>query len=91
MSKKVRFYMMLDLIGVGITFLARALLLYTTNMVTVPWLHVGLVIVINIATIAVCLFILFFFLLYWWSDKKWTNIKQRFKKRGDYYVFKRNC
>ena len=82
MSKKVRFYMMLDLIGVGITFLARALLLYATNMVTVPWLHVGLVIVINITTIAVCLFILFFFLLYWWSDKKWTNIKQRFKKKG---------
>ena len=82
MSKKVRFYMILDLVGVGITFLARALLLGTANMVTVPWLHIGLIIIINIATIAVCLFIVFFFLLYWWSDKKWTNIKAKFKKKG---------
>ena len=82
MSKKVRFYMMLDLIGVGITFLIRALLLSIANMFTTPWLHIMLVIVINVAAIAVCLFILFFFLLYWWSDKKWTDIKRRFKKKG---------
>ena len=82
MSKKVRFYMMLDLIGIGITFLVRALLLGAANIITGPWLQIGLIFVINIATIAVCLFIVFFFLLYWWSDKKWTNIKQRFKKKG---------
>jgi len=81
MSKKVRFYMLLDLVGIGITFLVRALLLGVAGMIAVQWLYIGLVIVINIATIAVCLFILFFFLLYWWSDKKWTNIKQRFKKK----------
>ena len=73
--------MMLDLIGIGITFLARFFLLQFDNMVTIPLIQLGLVIIINLITIAICLFIVFFFLLYWWSDKKWTKIQAKFKNR----------
>lgn len=79
MSKKVRFYMILDLAGIGVIFIFRVLLLSLANMVTFHWIKIGLVIVINVVTIAVCLFVVFFFLLYWWSDKKWTNIKRKFR------------
>lgn len=81
MSKKVFFYMILGLIGVGIILLIRGLLLGALGAVSVSWLHSGLVILINFATTAIVLFIVFFFLLYWWSDRKWTKIKKKFQKK----------
>ena len=81
MSKKVFFYMILDLIGVGIILLIRGFILGALGVISVSWLHSGLVLIINLAAIAVCLFIIFFFLLYWWSDRKWTAIKNHFRKR----------
>lgn len=81
MSKKVFFYMVLDLIGIGITLLARSFLLSTLGIISVSWVQSVLVLIINLAAIAVCLFIIFFFLLYWWSDRKWTAIKNHFRKR----------
>ena len=80
MSKKVLFYMGLDLIGIGITLLVRALLCNTCANITDPMLQSAALFIINIASVAVCLFIIFFFLLYWWSDRKWTSIKKRFRK-----------
>ena len=81
MSKKVLFYMILDLIGIGITFIVRGLLRGSFARITEPWLQSALVIAVNIITAAVCLFIIFFFLLYWWSDKKWTAVKKKFGKK----------
>lgn len=80
MSKKVLFYMILDLIGIGIALLVRWVLCNIFTDISELWLQSILVIAANIAFIAVCLFIIFFFLLYWWSDRKWTNIKKKFKK-----------
>jgi len=82
MSKKVLFYMTLDLIGIGITLLARAgLCNLVYSQLSDQFICTILTLAVNIASIGICLFIVFFFLLYWWSDKKWTNIKQRFKKK----------
>ena len=73
--------MVLDLIGLGLTLLIRSFLLGALGIVSVSWLHSGLVLIINLAAIAVCLFIIFFFLLYWWSDRKWTAIKSNFRRK----------
>lgn len=73
--------MILDLIGIGIALLVRGLLCNVLTVISELWLQSILVIVVNIACIAVCLFIIFFFLLYWWSDRKWTNIKRKFRKK----------
>lgn len=81
MSKKVFSYMVLDLIGIGITLLVRSFLLGSLGIISVSWVQSVLVLIINLAAIAVCLFIIFFFLLYWWSDRKWTAIKKNFKRR----------
>lgn len=81
MSRKVKFYMMLDVIGVGITLLVRMLLCHFIQLIPEPWVQIGLSIMLNIVSIAICLFIVFFFFLYWWSDRKWTNIKSKFRKR----------
>lgn len=81
MSKKVFFYMVLDLIGIRITLLIRNFLLGVLGVVSISWVQSVLVLIVNLAAIAVCLFIIFFFLLYWWSDRKWTAIKKIFKRR----------
>lgn len=82
MSKKVRFYMVLDLIGIAITVLVRTLLCSAFARISDQLIQSILVIAVNIVCVAICLFIVFFFLLYWWSDKKWTNIKRKFKKKN---------
>ncbi len=81
MGKKVLFYLMLDSVGVGITFLIRWGLLRFTLQIQEPSLQSILIAGINIVTVAACLFILFFFLLYWLSERKWNEIQQRFSRR----------
>ena len=80
MSEKVRFYLILDLIGVAITFVIRYLLVKAVLFIPEPLIQTILIIALNILTALVCLFILFFFLLYWWSDKKWTSVKKKWRK-----------
>ena len=83
MSKKVRFYMFLDIIGIGLTLFFRFVCINRVlPIITDVRLQKVAVIFSNIGTIAMCLFIVCCFLLYWWSDRKWTKIKQRFKKEG---------
>ena len=81
MSKKVRFYLILDLVGIGITLLVRAVLCGKLSGVSEPLLQSGFIIIVNVASVAICVFIVFFFLLYWWSDRKWTALKRKFKKK----------
>lgn len=73
--------MVLDLIGVGIILLIRRFILGVLGVVSISWVQSVLVLLINLAAIAVCLFIIFFFLLYWWSDRKWTAIKKAFRRK----------
>ena len=81
MSKKVKFYLVLDLIGAGIALIIRALLCNAVMLISESMLQMALIVIINVITILVLLFIVFFFLLYWWSDRKWTGIKNKFKKK----------
>ena len=81
MSKKVRFYLILDFIGIAIAFCIRTLLCNAFADISEQFIQNGITIAVNIVFGIVCLFIIFFFLLYWWSDRKWTNIKRKFKKR----------
>ena len=78
MSKKVLFYLTLDLIGGVITLIIRSLLCNAFIAIPDLWMQSVLNLAVNIASGAVILFIIFFFLLYWWSDRKWTRIKKKF-------------
>lgn len=80
MSKKVMFYMILDIIGIAIAWAVRYFLYELVRNVQEQWLRAGFVVLSNIAFFTVCLFIAFFFLLYWWSDRKWTRIKKKLKR-----------
>lgn len=80
MSKKVLCYMILDIIGIAIAWEVRWFLCELVCNVQEQWLQTGFVVLINIAFFSVCMFIVFFFLLYWWSDRKWTRIKKKIKK-----------
>lgn len=73
-------------------FVINIIILIIVNM-TSAWLCVGIDtllihevinllgkgIVIIITTI-INIFIVFWFLLYWWSDNTWNNIKRKFKR-----------
>lgn len=80
MSKKVLFYMILDVIGIAIAWTVRCFLCELACNVQEQWLQTGVVVVINVAFFTICLFIVFFFLLYWWSDRKWARLKKKIKK-----------
>lgn len=82
MSKKVLFYLVLDLIGVVITLIIRGFLCKAFIVIPDLWMQSILTLAVNIATGAVILFIIFFFLLYWWSDRKWKNIKKKLTERS---------
>ena len=88
MSKKVLFYLVLDLIGVVITLIIRSLL--CNAFITIPdlWMQSALNLAVNIASGVVILFIILFFLLYWWSDRKWESTKKNLQSLKDY--IKRN-
>ena len=88
MSKKVIFYLFLDLIGVGITLLVRMLLCNAAIGVSDPFIQNVIVLIINVVAIAICLFVLFFFLLYWWADRKWKSVKKNLRSLKHY--IKRN-
>ena len=88
MSKKVIFYLFLDLIGVGITLLVRMLLCNAAIGVSDTFIQNVIVLIINVVAITICLFVLFFFLLYWWSDRKWKSVKKNLRSLKHY--IKRN-
>ena len=81
MSRKVKFYLMLDVVGIGIVLLIRRLLVNAVLLISDQWLQTIILIIINGLFVATCLSIVFFFLLYWWSDKKWTDIKNKCYRR----------
>ena len=80
MSKKVLFYLVLDLIGITLTAFIGKYLCETSDAVTNPWVSNGISLIINFLCACVTIFIIFFFLLYWWSDRKWSRIKKKLRK-----------
>ena len=81
MSKKVLFYFILDLFGALLVYLLRMGLCSFIRYISDSWLRLVLFLTVDVVTIAIWSFILFFFLLYWWSDKQWEKIKRRFRRR----------
>lgn len=82
MSKKVLFYLSLDLVGIGITIIVHLLLCKFVYWLALDHLFTTLLLlVVHIVAGAVYLFIIFFFLLYWWSDRKWTAIKRKYRRK----------
>ena len=79
MSKKVLFYLVLDSFGIALTAFIGKWLCEMSDAVTKPWVSNGISLFINFLCACVTVFIIFFFLLYWWSDRKWSKIKKRFK------------
>lgn len=88
MSKKVLFYLALDSIGIAITAALGKYLCKISDAVTTHWVSNGINLVINFLCVCVCVFIIFFFLLYWWSDRKWSRIKKRLKNQKSYLTDK---
>lgn len=81
MSKKVLFYLMLDSVGIALTAFIGKWLCEMGDAVTNPWVSNGISLIINFLCACVTIFIIFFFLLYWWSDRKWSKIKRWFKNK----------
>ncbi len=81
MSKRVLFYLILDLFGAGLVYLLRMGLCSLIFCVSDSWLRILLFLTVDVVMVAILGVILFFFLLYWWSDKQWEKIKRRFRRR----------
>ncbi len=81
MSKKVFCWLIVDLIfagGVtlGCILLGHAIAQHMGNAVAAK----GVSVLFTAIYCVVDAITLFYFLLYWWSDRKWTAIKRKFKK-----------
>ena len=81
MSKKVLFYLVLDSLGIALTIFIGKWLCEMCDAVTNLWVSNGISLIINFLCACVTIFIIFFFLLYWWSDRKWSKIKRWFKNK----------
>lgn len=81
MSKKVRSYLIIDLIVMAIVTMAGLWLSGLCSMLTIKWIEIILKIVINGIWVVFDLIFAFFFLLYWWSDIKWTKTKKWARKK----------
>ena len=82
MSKKVFKWLIADAIFAAIVTL---LIIWLGNVISARFDNETAKTVIFYVKTAVWIVIdfivLFYFLLYWWSDRTWTNIKNQFKKR----------
>lgn len=81
MSKKVRNYLILDLIVMAVVTVVGLWLSGLCGGLSNRWIELILKVVINGIWIIFDLVFAFFFLLYWWSDVKWTKTKTWAKKR----------
>ena len=80
MSEKVKHYLFIDGIGIAINTFITIILLNICSLISYDVIEIIVKTVIIILSVFVDLFILFFFLLYWWSDIKWTQCKQKAKR-----------
>ena len=82
MSKKVFHWLIVDIVFAAIVTLV---IIWLGNVISTriddETIKDVIFVVKTAIWIIVDLIVLFYFLLYWWSDRKWTNIKNQFKKR----------
>ena len=82
MSKKVFKWLIADAIFAAIVTLV---IIWLGNVISAriddETAKAAIFVVKTAAWVVVDLIVLFYFLLYWWSDRTWTNIKNQFKKR----------
>lgn len=81
MSKKVFVHFLIDLVIVGIVTVIYLVLKQFIYGLRLDVLGQVLQLIVMVLYIVFDVVVLFFFLLYWWSDKKWTDIKRKFKKK----------
>ena len=81
MSKKVVLWMTVDLV---IALLLTGAVIFLKNRLALCFDNTYIQLAIHIAGtvvwVIVDLTILFYFLLYWWSDNTWTRAKKKFRK-----------
>ena len=80
MSDKVKHYLIIDTIVIAVNIFITSILIHLCSYITYEVLSIIVRTVLVILSVCVDLFITFFFLLYWWSDIKWTQCKQKAKK-----------
>lgn len=81
MSKKVKKYLVIDLIVMGIVTVLGLWISGLCGGMSNEWVGIALKILVNGIWIIFDLIFVFFFFLYWWSDVKWTQIKAWARKR----------
>ena len=77
MSDKVKHYMLIDGIGIAINTFITIVLCNLCSSIGYEFIEITLKLIIGITSILIDLFVVSFFLLYWWSDIKWTQCKQK--------------
>ena len=80
MSEKVKHYLILDSIGLAINIFVTMLLCYFCSLIEYAIIALILKLIVVFISVCIDIFITFFFLLYWWSDIKWTQCKQNFRR-----------
>ncbi|MDO4563159.1 MAG: hypothetical protein Q4C12_04930 [Clostridia bacterium] len=80
MSKKVFGYLLLDLFFIGLVTALFLWLKHCCGLIEYDIARKIAIVVLAVMYVIIDCIIAFFFFLYWWSDKKWTNIKRKFRK-----------
>ena len=81
MSKKVKTALVWDLVVIAVITAIYLLLLHMAGYISHDTLNLALKIILSFVYIIADSIVLFFFLLYWWSDIKWTQVKQWAKRK----------
>ncbi len=81
MSKKIFVHLLIDLVIVGIVTIIYLVLKQFIYGMQLDVLGQVLQLIVMVLYISFDVVVFFFFLLYWWSDKKWTYIKRKLKKK----------
>ena len=81
MSKKVFHWLIADAIfAVAVTFVIVWLGNVISARIDDGTAKAAIFVVKTAAWVVVDLIVLFYFLLYWWSDRTWTRVKRKFRR-----------
>lgn len=88
MSEKVKNYLLIDSVGIAINVFITMILCYFCSFINYNIIEIIIKSVIIGISVIINLFVIFFFLLYWWSDIKWTECKQKAKRLKKHFANK---
>lgn len=80
MSDKVKHYLLLDGIGIAINTFIALVLFNFCSAISYDFIAITFKTLIIVLSSLLNIIIALFFLLYWWSDIKWTQCKQKARK-----------